>query len=67
MVDPEALPLYLLPFEPDETTSDSSSSKRRRMFSSPLESDEEREDMESDGEGFVVQNADIGSRSCGDV
>ena len=33
VVDPEALPFELLPFEPDETTSDSSSSKRRRMFS----------------------------------
>ena len=49
MVDPEALPVELLPFEPNKTTSDSSSLKRRRMFSIPLESEDMKE-MEIDGD-----------------
>ena len=55
VVDPEALPVELLPFEPDETTSDSSSSKRRRMLSIPLES-EEMQEMESDGDGSLSRS-----------
>ena len=51
VVDSEALPLKLLPFEPDETTSNLLSPKRRRIYSIPLKS-EEMEDMESDEEGF---------------
>ena len=55
VVDPEALPVELLPFEPDETTSDSSSSKRRRMLSIPLES-EEMQEMENDGDGSLSRS-----------
>ena len=51
VVDPEALPVELLPFEPEKMTSNSSSSKRRRMFSIPLEFEQMKE-MVSDGEGF---------------
>ena len=59
VVEPEALPLELLPFEvptrrDDQCrSSDSSRPKRQRMYSIPLRLEsEEMEDMESDEEGF---------------